>query len=236
MSGGAAAAYPSVTRFLSRAGTHSRGTEVLLFLVLLYGAVEWVLADRSETALYVILFAVPFAAGTGLLAIARLGQLDLLLGAGVTREAIWRNALLRAVGVPLLACIVAAAMFHGRQPFAEVIARAIAITLFTGGVAFATGLLNPRFAAGVAWIAARLILIMSGVGVKVLAQLKMARGGEAYPPPQELLLASLAFPELLLDPGAPLIYLLGVATVGVVAIVVSRAVFVRAELSGRRSA
>jgi len=231
-----AGAHLSISRFLSRAGTYSRGTEAVLLLVLAYGVVEWALIDRSETVLYMILFATPFAAGTGLLTIAREGQLDLLFGAGVTREAIWRQTVLRAVGVPLVACLAAMPMVYApSQPVFEVAGRAVAIVLFTGGVAFATGLRNPRFAAGVAWIFAPLMLVVSGTGMRVLAQLQIAGNGGASPPMQDLLLATLAFPGILLDPGAHALYAVAAATIGVVAIAVSRVVFLRAELSGKRS-
>ncbi|MDP9192355.1 MAG: hypothetical protein M3P06_11710 [Acidobacteriota bacterium] len=183
-----------------------------------------------------ILFVTPFAAGTGLLAIAREGQLDLLFGAGATRDAIWRQTVLRAVGMPLVACLATMSMFNApRQSFVEVAGRAFAIVLFTGGVAFATGLRNPRFAAGVTWIFAPLLLVVSGIGVRVLSQLQIARSGGPSPPMQDVLLASLAFPAILLDPAAHVLYAVGLAAVGAVAIAVSRAVFLSAELSGKRS-
>jgi hypothetical protein len=230
------AQHPSARRFLARAGIHSRGAEATLLLVIIYGLVEWLMTDRSETALYLVLFVAPFAAGTGLLSTAREGHLDLLLGAGATREAIWWTALLRAVGTPLVACAAVVPMFYGRMSLVELGARALAITLFTAGVAFGAGLRNPRFAAGVAWIAARLVLLMSGLGVKVLAQLKLARSGGANPPTVELVVASVAFPEILLDQGAPALYAFAVALIGIAAIATARAIWVRAELTGRRSA
>ena len=89
-------ASPSIPRFLARVGIHSRGTEILFLAVALYGAFEWYLQRHSETALYVTLFSIPFAAGTGLITIAKAGQLDLLIGAGASRFSIWLSAMVRS--------------------------------------------------------------------------------------------------------------------------------------------
>jgi hypothetical protein len=230
----------SPVRFLRSAGALPVWAAFVYAAIAIYGVAEAAVAGRSESAVYLWLFLLPIAAGTGLLTIAREGRLDLLFGAGVTRGRLWQRALLVSVAVPAGIGLLLSPLTLQHVTLVAAAAQALrflGVAVFTGSVAFAAGLLQPRYAAGVVWLALRLAVLLSRWALDVVALVRNT-AGVALPPAKlpKLAAALLLFPELLLEPRLPNVLLILPATIGVLAIFISHRIFLAADFGGRRRA
>ncbi|MEO8586435.1 MAG: hypothetical protein ABI584_09770 [Acidobacteriota bacterium] len=182
----------------------------------------------------------PVAVGTGILTAARQGRFDLLLGSGVSRRQIFGVALLRAVVVPVIAAALLMALDSSGGSAARVGAFAIrggATAVFTLGLAFAVGLVEPRYLVGVSWIVVRFGFLLSLFGFQSLALLRIPEGTEGSLSLWRKMVTVAAFPEVLLDGTLQIgiVFAAVAAALGVLALVLSLRVFERSDFSGRRA-
>jgi hypothetical protein len=236
MAGGSAR--PSPHRYLCHVGAFPLWGTLGLALLVLYGLVELYLAGRVESGRFLLLAIAPTTAGTGMLTAAREGRLDLLLGSGVRRRRVFVTAVLRAVGVPVLAAAVVASLGAwggGIASIGSLAARGAGTALFTMGLAFAVGLIEPRYVVGLGWILVRVGFLLSPFGFKSLFLGRVPGGGEISFPMWRRIVTAVAFPEILLESAVPYAFVVAAAAVGVLALVVSLRVFETVDFSGRRT-
>ncbi len=228
---------PRAHSYLVLAGAFSRLLWPILTVVAAYVGYECYLTGYSEDGVIIWLLLFPVFAGTGLLTLAREGRLDLLLGSGVSRDRVFASAFARAAGVPILfAMLLAIVSLVNHGDAVSVAFRATAVALFTGACCFSLGLIEPRYAAGVAWIGARIVFLMTRHGFLTYHQLVGAQHGSPLPPWPELMLAALMFPESVLRPAMPISIVVTIASIGLTAAGMARFVFTRAEWPGHRTA
>lgn len=227
-------AAPSNFRYLKVVGA-TNAWIVPAFVLFAAAMVYWRLNDeRPSISTYLFFFMVPIAVGTGLLTAGRRGELDLLFGAGQTRAAVWRSAFIRAWCVPMVLAMALLLLAGPPDPKSTLLSSAIRLVpvlLFTGGIGFALGLVEPRFLVGVLWLVLRMIFIMTPPGLSLVTRLSK---GVDVPTAGGLSFLVLAAPETLLEPYMPLwlVFLSGV--VGLAAIAASYVWFQRADFGGKR--
>lgn len=190
--------------------------------------------ERTTTIPYFFCFIVPIAAGTGLLTAGRRGELDLLLGAGTTRKRLWWSALAVAWGIPVLMSVMLLILGGPPTPtttVSEALLRLIPVLVFTGGVGFAAGLIELRYAAGVIWLLLRLIFLMTPPGMSTIVRLSK---GIDLPSSGAILLTIVAAPETMLESTVPAPYVAVAGLAGLAALAAAFAWFQRAELGGKR--
>ncbi|MEO8033790.1 MAG: hypothetical protein ABI837_05110 [Acidobacteriota bacterium] len=191
------------------------------------------MGGRSTLVPYLFFFIVPLSVGTGLLSSARRGELDLFFGAGGTRAHLWWVAMLRMWLIPValsLALLLLSAPLIKGQPITESAIRLTAALLFTGGLCFAAGLIEPRYIVGVLWLLARLIFVLAPAGLGVV--MRLSRGIDV-PGHSALAMMTILAPETLLESHLPIVYALVHAFVGVGAFALSFVWFRRADFGGR---
>lgn len=229
---------PSPHRYLHHVGAFPVWGTLGLALLVLYGLVELYLADRTEGARFLLLVIAPTTVGTGILTAAREGRLDLLLGCGVRRRRVFVTAALRAVGVPVLAAAVVSALGAwggGVGGMGFLAARGAGAAVFTMGLAFAVGLIEPRYVLGLGWILVRIGFLVSPFGLKSLFLVRVPGGGEVGFPMWRRVVTVVAVPEMLLESAVPSAFVFAAAAVGVLALAASLRVFETVDFSGRRT-
>lgn len=226
------------TRYLAIAGCFPSWVALVLVAAFLLAIAERAVGGRSEAGMPMFLFLLPIAAGTGLLTRAKEGKLDLLLGAHSSRDQIWRAAFLRAAVVPIAcAALLSPIIVPPGSPsssFAVALLRTMAIASGLACVGFASGMVDPRYLAGVLWIALRITFAVTPWTFKLLAAVTTAAKGGAPLAPWQAIVVSLAIPELALDDALPLWIVAVFITLSAVAAIASRRWFLQAELSGKR--
>jgi hypothetical protein len=225
-------------RYLALCGCFPRWSLFVLTGAAGLAIAERLLGGRVEAGLPLYLVILPIASGTALLTRAREGRLDLLFLAGASRSDAWRAAMTRAVAVPVIGAVLLSPLMLPRidsfSTVASIAFRAFAVGLLTGGVAFAIGLVEPKYLAGVLWLAIRGAFALSPATFKLLARVDAARHGGAVLDWWEALLVGFAVPEMVLDFGVPL-WVAGVLLLaGVAALGVSWLRIARSDLSGKR--
>jgi hypothetical protein len=225
-----------VPAFLNAAGLYSRWAFAVFAAIAAWAGYEWWIAGASDEGVSLWLMIFPVAAGTGLLTIAREGKLDLLLGSNVSRTHIYAAAFTRAVIVPAVLAALLAVSSVPRLPMAGgAIVRVLAVAILTGGFCFSAGLLNPGYAAGVAWIAMRIAFLMIRPGFRLYHELTAVKTGGPMPALWKLAVAAIAFPEaVLLRTEMPMALVAAAAVLGASAAFLGLLFFRRAELPGHR--
>lgn len=231
---------PSPHRYLSHVGAFPSWGTLALALLVVCGLAEWHFTGRTENSRSVFFVIAPVAVGTGMLTAARQGRFDLLLGSGISRRQIFGVAALRAVALPVAAAALLTALDSSGGSASHVGALAIrggATAIFTLGLAFAVGLVEPRYLVGVLWVLVRVGFLLSPFGFRSLALLRIPGGAEGSLSVWRKIVSVAAFPEILLDRTFPLsvAFAAVAATLGVVALAVSLRVFERSDFSGRRA-
>jgi hypothetical protein len=230
---------PSPHRYLSHVGAFPSWGTFVLVLLFACGLAEWHFTGRTENTRSIFFVLAPAAVGTGILTAARQGRFDLLLGSGVSRRQIFEVALLRAVALPVAAAAILNALDSSGGSAAHAGSLAIrggATAVFTLGLAFAVGLVEPRYLVGVSWIAVRVGFLLSPLGFRSLALLRVPGEGERSLPLWQKIVTVAAFPEILLDATSlsSVVFAVIAAALGVVALVVSLRIFEQSDFSGRR--
>lgn len=224
------ARHPSAFRYLRLNGTFTSWFPLVFLLFLAWVVYSRVTAAPVRFSPYLFLVLLPLVAGTGLLTAARSGRLDLLFGAGLTRARLWTLAFLFAWVVPsLLAALLFAV--SGARDTAFVLVRLPAVLLFAGGISFAAGLVEMRYTAGVLWLLTRLIFLMTMGALE--QSVRLSRG--ELPSAGKLALMVAALPEIMIERGVPMVYLVAAALIGIAALIASRSWFMRADFGGKRS-
>lgn len=231
---------PSPHRYLSHVGAFPLWGTLALMTLVVCGLAEWRVTGRTENSRAMFFVIAPVAVGTGILTAARQGRFDLLLGGGVSRRRILGVAMLRSVAIPVVAAALLTALDSSGGSAAHVSALAIrggATAIFTLGLAFAVGLVEPRYLVGVLWIAARVGFILSPLGFRSLALLRMPWGAEGSLSLVRKIVATAALPEILLDGTLQIgvVFVAVAAAFGVGALAVSLRVFDRSDFAGRRA-
>jgi hypothetical protein len=224
-------------QFLRVAGVLPAWHLPLFLLIAGYAVYTWRLNGPREEGLAMWMIVFPLASGTGLLAAARAGKLDLLFGARVTRRRAFAVAFAWAVGLPALLAVLLVPMslpLRG-DSLLQAMLRTLGAALFLGGCCFAAAMAGPRYAPGAAWIAARILFIMNRSALKFVAAVSSAKYGSPMPPPWKILGASLLFPELVLQSEVPLYIPLALGVLGMLAAATALAAFERADFHGHRS-
>jgi len=227
----------SAPRYLMLARCFPRWSLIVLPALAVLAIVERWLGGKAEAGVAMYLVVLPIAAGTGLLSRAREGKLDLLLAAGVSRFAVWRTAAIHALFIPLAGALLISPLAHGpvdAAGIASIILRTLSAGVFTGGIAFAAGLVEPRYLVGVLWLAVRGVFAMSPVTFQLLSQIEAARHGGPAMEWWQALAVVVAIPEMILDPALDLRLGVVMLLAGTVAIVASWKWFAGAEFAGKR--
>ena len=221
---------PSAFQYLRLNGTFTSWFPLVFLMFLAWVIYSRVTEDPVRFSPYLFLVLLPLAAGTGLLTAARSGRLDLLFGAGLTRFRLWTLAFILAWVVPsLLAALLFA--ISGVRDTAFVLTRLPAVLLFAGGISFAAGLVEMRYTIGVLWLLTRLIFMMTMGALE--QSVRLSRG--ELPTAGKLVLMVVALPEIMIERGVPVFYLVAAALTGIAALVASCAWFLRADFGGKRS-
>lgn len=206
-------------------------------LAALAGLAAWegIFAGRVETALFLCGFLVPFFAGTGTLALAKLGRFDMVVGAGVTRRRLVVTAAAGAI-LPLAAVLGMAVAFSGIPGPAKTAFAGMAI--FMAGVGFLGGLAGPTALVGVIWFVMRGLAFVTPWGYDTIQLVVMARGapGSLAVSPGRLALVLAGMPELSTNASVPGYMPALFALAGVACIALAFAWFERADLPGKRTA
>lgn len=226
------------TRYLAVAGCFPRWVSLIVPAAFVLAMAERFIGGRVDAGLPMLLVVLPVAAGTGLLTRAREGKLDLLLAARCSRTAIWQAAFARAVAVPVLLAVLLApfTVAAGGAPSAylSAIARTIAVAGCLAVVGFTLGLVEPRYLAGVLWLAVRVAFATTPVTFGLLSAVPIAANGGPPLAWWKALVVGMAIPELVLDRGLPG-WVAGVlAAVALIAAGSSWWWFERADLTGKR--
>jgi hypothetical protein len=222
-----------VDRYLALVGSFPRWWPVVGLAIAAYGIAERFSGSSEADAAAFLLTLLPIAAGTGLLSAARAGRLDLLFGSGASRAAVWKAAVFRSVAIPAAIIALLTAIFIPSAP--DAVVRAAATALFTGGICFAAGLRQPAYAAGAAWVIARIGFLLSKSGFAVYHQVRHAALGVPLPSIWRISLAVVAFPEFLLEKTMPLAFPIVAALCGLIVLAISYVVFQRADFAGKRA-
>lgn len=196
-----------------------------------WGAYARLAGFRVDFANYFFLFLFPIAAGTGLLATARLGQFDLLFGSGRTRGELWFTAFLFAWVIPACLSMIVFAI-GSRTSAAGTFGRLIAVLLTTGGIAFFAGLVEVRYFLGVLWLLSRLALVMIPSGLSVVASLER---GIDVPGAAMIALIVMLAPETMIGSHVPSIGVIVNALLGLAALFASYRWFCKADFPGKRT-
>jgi hypothetical protein len=205
------------------------------FVLVFLPFAAWLIYLRSRgegsSAGYFFLCLVPLATGTGLLSAGRRGQLDLLFGAGETRSNLWWFAFYYGCGIPAIMA-VAVMWLSGELHGAGSLLQLVAVLMLTAGVSFSTGLLETRYFAGVMWLLLRFGFVLTPDAMAILREMNT---GKHLPKPAALAFAALAAPESAINSKMPVFYLLGVALLGLSALVASHIWFITTDFGGKRS-
>lgn len=206
-------------------------------LLLLAGAfVASVEGDANGILLALFLIA-PIFAGTGLLSVAREGHLDLLFGAGVSRFDVWTMAFLRLFLMPL--CIIAGCsawwLRNAGGSGVNSAGRAIAVGTITLGIAFALGLVRPRYAAGVIWCFVRVAFLLSSAGRGLYMQIAHPDQAGGIAPAWQEFIALLAYPELLLYASVRAVVVIAALGMSFIGMYMSLRRFRHADFGGHRA-
>lgn len=221
---------PSILRFMLVAGTLNRWFYAVFVVFLAWMLYSRAVGHNAGFANYFFLFLFPLAAGTGLLTRARAGEFDLLFGAGETRSRVWWTAWGWAWAVPGTMAIIVFSLGIERNP--PPILRLLAVLLFTGGIAFAIGLIELRYLVGVLWLLLRLLLVLAPPGLSAVTRLER---GIDIPSAGTLALIAIAAPETLIGSSMPLMHVILGALVGLAALAASFVWFLRDDFGGKRS-
>lgn len=227
----------SASRYLMIARCFPRWSLVVLPALAVLAIVERVLGGKAEAGVAMYLVVLPIAAGTGLLSKARAGRLDLLLAAGASRFSIWRSAAIHALLIPIAGALLISPLTLGSLDAAGIASiglRALSAGVFTGGIGYAAGLIDPRYLAGVLWLAVRGIFATTPLTFRLLAQIEVARHGGPAMEWWQAVLVVFAIPEMILDPGLDIGLCVVLLLLGALAIVVSWKWFRGAEFAGKR--
>jgi hypothetical protein len=219
----------STWRYLRRVGTLTSWQYVVFTIFAGWLAYLNITGGRIFFAHYFFLFLMPVAAGSGLLTVAKRGQLDLLFGAGRSRRGVWGIALLHCFLIP---CLMAVVIFSMSGPNARAVLRVLCVLCFTVGVSFAIGLVELRYVSGVLWILARLLFVMTPAGLT--ASMHLSKGPD-LPSVGTLALLTLIAPESVIEARMPAFFAAIAATLGIAALVCSFVLFGRADFGGKRS-
>lgn len=224
------------TAYLWHTGAFSLLLPCIAVLVLVYAGYEIAMVGYSEEGVVLWLMFANLAVGTGLLSSSRAGRLDLLFGAGVSRKRVFVTAYTWIIGIAMIvAATLGAWSVHDRALAAAAAGRAAGVALFTVSTCFASGILEPRYALGVAWIGARITALMTHAGFTVYHELKAVSVGGARPPIREVVLLGIAFPEVMLQREVPAIVVVVTAGIGCAIVAIASLVFARAQFGGKRS-
>lgn len=222
--------------YLSLTGAFARWPLVLMAATAVYVAYGRLAGLRPDTVLMLLAVLLPIGAGTGLLAIAQRGELDMLFGSGATRARVWSVAIARAAAIPVVvtAILVLAggSRFDTAASAPSVAARAAGTLLFTCGVCFAIGLGELKNMVGAIWMIVRFVaFLIEPFRDVALALTKPA----AVPRPPAVIqtLVVAVIPELLLTRIAPA-YVIVFALLGLCALALSFHRFSIADLGGKR--
>lgn len=207
----------------------------LPILATIAGLATWeaIAVGRVEMAVMLIGVLVPFFAGTGALCLARLGRLDMAVGAGVTR----RMLVLVAIGGALVPVgIVSGVALALSGSTAAQVAAFAGMALFMAGVGFLGGLAAPTTLVGVLWFVARGMVLTTPWGRETLGLASAARlvPGVETLGPGRLAVALVGLPEISLEVLVPGYLTAIFAAVGAACIVAAVVWFERADWPGKR--
>jgi hypothetical protein len=226
-----------VRAYLALAGAFPRWDLLVYTAILVWGLyAEWTVGEAADAVICALLVA-PILAGTGLLTLAREGRLDLLLGSGATRLELWSTALLRTVIIPLAGITLSAAWWLPNAAASRLHAGLHALTagLFTMGLAFAVGLLQPRYLTGVVWCALRVAYLLAPAGRLIYTA--MAHPAEGAPLSfGQGIVGLFGFPEILLRSAVAAGPIAVVLALTAAALALSLAAFLRSDFGGHRTA
>jgi len=204
-------------------------------LAAIAGLAAWesIAVGHVETAVTLAGFLVPFFAGTSALALARLGRLDMVVGAGVTR----RRLAVMAVGGALLPVGFVGGIALGLSGVPDAQRTAFAgMTLFMAGVGFLGGLAAPATLVGVLWFVARGLVLMSSWGRETIHVASAAKldPGLCSVSPGRLAVVLAGMPEVSFGVPVPGFLPALFAAVGAACLVAGIAWFERADWPGKR--
>lgn len=220
-------------RYLGVAGAFPRWPALALAAVALYAWFVLRSGGEAQDALFIASFLVPFAAGTGLLSLARAGRLDLLYGTGISRLDAWTAAALRSLVLPVAVVAAAVPLLGART--ANSLLLAAAALFVPAAICFAAGIVQPRYALAVIWFAVRAVFVMSSGGRAIF--MRVVKPEVSGPPGLgEALIAMFALPELVMFYRLPAIAVIAALAVALSALTVSAVLMMRADFGGHRTA
>lgn len=227
---------PSSYAYLRHVGAFPAWGRVLVLAAFGYGLVEFFLSRQVDSGLGMLLILSPVCVGTGLLSSARQGRLDLLLGCGVPRLAVWKTTMIGAASPAFGGALVLAALNAvGRGTSIPVeLGKVGCVAVFTLGVCVAAGVIEPRYLAGIAWLGLKIAFVTSRAGGRLLQATRRTYTEEPVSPAARTLVGAV-FPEALLGGPQPALLFVVLAMLGIGALYVSMRVFLGAELTGRRA-
>jgi len=226
----------STASYLALTGALVRWPLFLMAAAAIFVAYARVAAVRADTVLMLVAILLPIGAGTGLLSIARRGELDLLFGSGTTRAQAWSLAAVRATAIPIivtaLLVLAAGSRFDTGSSVSAVAARAAGTLLFTCGLCFALGLGELKSAIGAIWLIVRFVAFLiepfRDMALTLTKPLTVPR-----PPAVMQTLIVVVIPELLLT-RIHFGYVIVFAVIGLIALAFSFVRFSSADLGGKR--
>jgi hypothetical protein len=229
-------AFRPTAAYLSLTGAFARWPLFVIAAAAVYVGYGRLAGLSPDTVLMLLAILLPIGAGTGLLATARRGELDMLFGTGTTRARVWSVATVRAAAVPVAATALLVLAGGGRFDTAAsapaVAARAAGTLLFTCGVCFAAGLGEQKSVAGAVWMIARFVAFLIEPFRDVA--LSLTKPALAPRPPGLVqALVVLVIPELLLT-RIEAVFVILFAILGLCALGLSFWRFSRADLGGKR--
>jgi hypothetical protein len=218
----------SVSRYLAVTGNAPRWVRFAWIAFFIWVVGVRIAGEIPQVSEFLFVLLCPLAAGTGLLTTARRRGLDLLIGTGVSRGAIWWSGVRSAVLEPTLMALVLVAASGPRDP-ATALVRLAGVLIFTGGVCFLAGLIEPRQTAGVLWLLARFVFVLAPAGMSTF--LRYAKHVET-PSTASYLLIAAAAPESMTESVMPGALLVVCSLIGVGCMAWSYRRFVRADFCG----
>ena len=224
-----------VRTYLGIAGAFPRWDSLFYAAVFAFGAYSmWTLGEADDAVLAALLIA-PILAGTGLLTIAREGRIDLLFGAGVSRLDVWIAAFLRSVVVPATGIALCAAWWlRSSAGLGLGCEHVFILGLFTMGLTFAVGVLQPRYLAGILWCGVRVTFLISSVGRTIFMQLAHPDQAGAATLGQSIV-GLFGYPETLLHGAVSTLAIGAALLVTTVALAVSLTGFMLSDFGGHRT-
>ncbi|HEX7153599.1 MAG TPA: hypothetical protein VF618_19075 [Thermoanaerobaculia bacterium] len=220
--------------YLRMAGAFPAWVLPVLVALAAYAAFVVRSGGESRDALFIAGLLLPFAAGTGLISLAREGRLDLLFGRGVSRMEAWGAAATRTLILPIaVIALLSPLCVEGATLLTPL--RIAAALFIPGAICFASGLVQPRYALAVVWFACRAVFLVSDAGRGVyLRVVSPETAGPASP--SDSLIAMFAVPEVVMFSAlSTLTIIAGVATAALV-LIASAMMMIRSDFGGHRAA